>query len=86
MVRRSNAVGDKIGERLEIVTEKMEYKFDCKSEEDVKVKVVLPFLYKSGYNNDQMEFEKPLRSTKVARKKVFMLTLLCIPVRKKIHR
>lgn len=38
----------------------MEYSTDCKSEEDVKVKIVLPYLYKLGYSLDQMEFEKTI--------------------------
>lgn len=83
MVRRSNAVGDKIGERLEIVTEKMEYKFDCKSEEDVKVKVVLPFLYKSGYNNDQMEFEKTIEVNEGRKKKSIYADIIVYTSKKK---
>lgn len=47
----------------------MEYKIDCKSEEDVKVKVVLPFLYKSGYDNSQMEFEKTIEVNEGRKKK-----------------
>ena len=58
----------------------MEYKMDCKSEEDVKVKVVLPYLNKLGYSLDQMEFEKTIE----VNEGVSMLTSLSIRAKRKI--
>lgn len=64
----------------------MEYKIDCKSEEDVKVKVVLPFLQKLGYNLEQMEFEKTIEVNEGTKKKISLPISLSIQARRKILR
>lgn len=47
---------------------------DCKSEEDVKVKIVIPFLQKLGYSLENMEFEKTIEVNAGIKKKIFLQT------------
>lgn len=61
----------------------MEYKINCKSEEDVKVKVVLPYLQKLGYNLEQMEFEKTIEVNQGAKKKKIYADIIVYTSKKK---
>ena len=61
----------------------MEYKLDCKSEEDVKVKVVLPYLQKLGYSLDQMEFEKTIEVNEGIKKKNIFADIIVYTSKKK---
>lgn len=61
----------------------MEYKINCKSEEDVKVKVVLPYLQKLGYGLDQMEFEKTIEINEGTKKKSIFADIIIYTNKKK---
>lgn len=61
----------------------MEYKIDCKSEEDVKVKVVLPYLQKLGYSLDQMEFEKTIEVNEGTKRKNIFADIIVYTNKKK---
>lgn len=61
----------------------MEYKLDCKSEEDVKVKIVIPFLQKLGYSLENMEFEKTIEVNAGVKKKNIFADIIVYSSKKK---